>query len=359
MPPSVLWVYFLGDQSANDVRPTLWVGDGRDGREIDLSDRARALIAALAVPPEMAAGPRWTSAQLSTWSSGDVLQRMGYGHRRAIQDAIKDLRRHLDEVDLELNHYLHADKRRGRYGLNNVRVDAVEVVALADRHKELDRLLSSYSRDPANTAFSSANEHLWSTLARERITEILHAASPLSNTDYGQAPGKGEPGKGDEPQDPPPQPTQPVPAEKRDRRRPPLWALALAALAALPLAAGAAVVLISGDDSPSRASSTATATAASGATRVEVPGGLAHAWTDYTTGQGKAGPSLRPSVDVRVSCRIRGLKVDDGNVWWYRLASAPWSNHFYATADAFYNNGHRSGPLRRTPFFDPKVPVCP
>jgi hypothetical protein len=45
-------------------------------------------------------------------------------------------------------------------------------------------------------------------------------------------------------------------------------------------------------------------------------------------------------------------------VWWYRLQAAPSSVHFYASADAFYNDGQTSGSLHGTSLFDPKVPVC-
>ena len=43
-----------------------------------------------------------------------------------------------------------------------------------------------------------------------------------------------------------------------------------------------------------------------------------------------------------MSCRLEGFAVEDGNRWWYRLAQAPWNDQFYASADAFYNNGATS-----------------
>ena len=36
----------------------------------------------------------------------------------------------------------------------------------------------------------------------------------------------------------------------------------------------------------------------------------------------------------------------------------PWNDSYYASADAFYNNGQTSGSLNGTPFVDPSVPVC-
>jgi hypothetical protein len=65
-----------------------------------------------------------------------------------------------------------------------------------------------------------------------------------------------------------------------------------------------------------------------------------------------------PRQHVLIACRLKGFKVPDGNVWWYLLASKPWSHRFYATADTFYNNGHTSGSLRGSAFVDPKVSHC-
>lgn len=54
-----------------------------------------------------------------------------------------------------------------------------------------------------------------------------------------------------------------------------------------------------------------------------------------------------------------GFQVSDGNTRWYQIASSPWDGNFYASADAFYNDGRTSGSLAGTPFYDPPVPVCP
>lgn len=43
---------------------------------------------------------------------------------------------------------------------------------------------------------------------------------------------------------------------------------------------------------------------------------------------------------------------------WYRIASSPWSNQLYVSADAFYNNGQTYGSLIGTPFVDPSVANC-
>jgi hypothetical protein len=90
----------------------------------------------------------------------------------------------------------------------------------------------------------------------------------------------------------------------------------------------------------------------------ETTGGLAHTWTNYTNAGGYEGPAIPSNATVLISCRLTGFRVADGNTWWYRIASAPWSNVYYVSADAFYNNGQTSGSLIGTPFVDPAVPTC-
>jgi hypothetical protein len=51
---------------------------------------------------------------------------------------------------------------------------------------------------------------------------------------------------------------------------------------------------------------------------------------------------------VQVACRVTGFRVSDGDTWWYRVASPGWDNTYYASADAFYNNGQTSGSLHGT-----------
>ena len=93
-------------------------------------------------------------------------------------------------------------------------------------------------------------------------------------------------------------------------------------------------------------------------TWAETTGGVAHTWTNYTNAGGTEGPSIASNQTVQIACKIAGFKVADGNTWWYRIASVPWSNQFYVSADAFYNNGETSGSLIGTPFVDPAVPSC-
>jgi hypothetical protein len=90
----------------------------------------------------------------------------------------------------------------------------------------------------------------------------------------------------------------------------------------------------------------------------ETVGGVTNTWTDYTNAQGTQCPSISPSQTVQIACKVGGFRVADGDTWWYRIASAPWNSQFYASADAFYNNGQTSGDLHGTPFVDATVPDC-
>lgn len=93
-------------------------------------------------------------------------------------------------------------------------------------------------------------------------------------------------------------------------------------------------------------------------TWAETTGGPAHTWTNYITAAGGNGPTVPGNRTVQITCRIQGFKVTDGDTWWYRIATTPWSNTFYVSADAFYNNGRTSGSLTGTPFYDPSVKLC-
>ena len=95
-----------------------------------------------------------------------------------------------------------------------------------------------------------------------------------------------------------------------------------------------------------------------GGLNAETTGGSAHTWTDYVHAGGTQGPSIATYQTVMVACKVPGFKVADGNTWWYRIASSPWNNTFYASADTFYNNGQTSGSLHNTPFVDSNVPTC-
>jgi hypothetical protein len=110
---------------------------------------------------------------------------------------------------------------------------------------------------------------------------------------------------------------------------------------------------------------TATFTAVpAAATHAETVGGDSQTWTNYLNGGGTQGMTIPGGTTVQISCTVMGLPVDqtaavpNGDTWWYRIASAPWSNQFYASADGFYNNGATTGSLVGTPLVDPNVPAC-
>jgi hypothetical protein len=105
-------------------------------------------------------------------------------------------------------------------------------------------------------------------------------------------------------------------------------------------------------------SSTPTTPAPGPATTTETPGGVTHTWTDYSDAGGSEGPSIPSNQSVQITCRVQGFAVADGDTWWYEIASSPWSGTYFASADAFYNDGATSGSLLGTPFVDPSVPVC-
>jgi surface antigen len=90
----------------------------------------------------------------------------------------------------------------------------------------------------------------------------------------------------------------------------------------------------------------------------ETTGSVTHTWADYSDAGGSEGPVIGSNATVAVTCRVMGFRVADGNTWWYQIASSPWNNMYYASADAFYNNGETSGSLLGTPFYDPSVPIC-
>jgi len=94
------------------------------------------------------------------------------------------------------------------------------------------------------------------------------------------------------------------------------------------------------------------------AAETETPGSVVHTWTDYADAGGSEGPTIPSNQTLQVSCKVPGFEVADGDTWWYRIASGPWNNSYYGSADAFYNNGQTSGSLRGTPFYDPAVPNC-
>jgi len=93
-------------------------------------------------------------------------------------------------------------------------------------------------------------------------------------------------------------------------------------------------------------------------TYAETVGGPTHTWTNFSNAGGAEGPLIPTGTTVQIACKVTGFRVADGNTWWYRIASSPWNGTYYASADAFYNNGRTSGSLVGTPFVDPAVRNC-
>jgi hypothetical protein len=116
-------------------------------------------------------------------------------------------------------------------------------------------------------------------------------------------------------------------------------------------------VPVCGSSSPTPAPSPAP-TPAPATTYAETVGGPTNTWTNYSNAGGTQGPTIASNQTVQIACTVQGFKVADGNTSWYRIASSPWNSAYYASADAFYNNGATSGGLSGTPFVDPKVPAC-
>jgi hypothetical protein len=76
---------------------------------------------------------------------------------------------------------------------------------------------------------------------------------------------------------------------------------------------------------------------------LETSRSTANTWTNYTDAAGALGPSIVAGNTVEIACKVSGFAVADGNTWWYRIASGPWSGRYYVSADAFYNSGKMRG----------------
>lgn len=71
------------------------------------------------------------------------------------------------------------------------------------------------------------------------------------------------------------------------------------------------------------------------------------------------GVKVAPYAWVRVSCRLYAPQIQSANPdgYWYRIASRPWSNHYYAVANTFWN-GDVPGRLPYTHDTDWRVATC-
>jgi hypothetical protein len=109
------------------------------------------------------------------------------------------------------------------------------------------------------------------------------------------------------------------------------------------------------ENTPAQSISPGTSTAE---TFTETVGGPTATWTNDSNAGGTQGATIPSGQSVQVSCVVQGFQVADGNTNWYLIASTPWNNAYYASADAFYNNGATNGSLVGTPDVDPDVPSC-
>jgi hypothetical protein len=71
------------------------------------------------------------------------------------------------------------------------------------------------------------------------------------------------------------------------------------------------------------------------------------------------GLKIQPWLWVDVSCKVYAPLIQSANPdgYWYRIASAPWSNNYYAVANTFWN-GDVPGQTPYTHFTDWAVPNC-
>lgn len=121
----------------------------------------------------------------------------------------------------------------------------------------------------------------------------------------------------------------------------------------------------SGQGTPSAAQSTpaaspgtATAVPSSGSTWTEKTFTNAQTFANFVSAGGPFGVPLTSGQSVQVSCRVKGFKVQDGDVWWYRLSASPWDGNYYVSTDNFWNTSDTSGNPINGIYFDPNVKVC-
>lgn len=115
----------------------------------------------------------------------------------------------------------------------------------------------------------------------------------------------------------------------------------------------------SGSSSPSASSSPSpSSTSSAGKTWTEFTFSQAKTFADYLNAGIPLGAPLSPQQAVKVSCRVQGFAVADGDRWWYRLAQSPWNGRYYATTDVFYNIPTPTGDPINGVVFDKRVPVC-
>ena len=89
----------------------------------------------------------------------------------------------------------------------------------------------------------------------------------------------------------------------------------------------------------------------------ETPNHPVNTFTNYHNASG-LGPQIAAGQWVQVSCRVYDPTIASVNPdgYWYRIASAPWSNAYYAPANTFMNGDPYGGPYTHNTDF--AVRVC-
>ena len=80
-------------------------------------------------------------------------------------------------------------------------------------------------------------------------------------------------------------------------------------------------------------------------------------FTNYHNASG-VGPRIAPYATVEVSCKVLDGTIVSANPdgYWYRIATAPWSDQYYSPANTFYNGDPVNGPYTHNTDFS--VPDC-
>lgn len=193
MPDAGLWLSFLEADDAGPA-PRLRTGPGRHAPELDLTDRARWVLGAIAVPRELApedASDERQRTRLGSrqWSSGEITTRIPYQHRSTIRLALADLRAKLGERGLVLEDFLVIDTDRGRYGIrpDRLAVDVVALHAVVGNPDALGRQLDAAVGDRRQAHLAPVCAHLLAEPVLRELeiaigTAALRAPDPISAT---------------------------------------------------------------------------------------------------------------------------------------------------------------------------------
>ena len=76
---------------------------------------------------------------------------------------------------------------------------------------------------------------------------------------------------------------------------------------------------------------------------IETAGGVLRTWTNPANGGGQRGANIARYQSVQAACRLQGLRVSDGNTWWYEVARAPGTTPISPRRTASSTTGARRG----------------